>query len=366
MDSIKTHQGLPSRSPVRQIDSLQVLRAVAVVLVAWAHLCQSLTPISRVGLPNFGIFGIDIFFVISGFIMSTIALNASTKPGIATAWLFLNRRLIRIFPIYWLYAALSAIRIHHSRHALPPYLKSLLLLPVPQWDRMIDLSWTLMFEMFFYGLLSLVLLATVRAAVPCMMLVLCILVGIGLAMNPHMSLWTVVCNPILLEFVFGAGIALAFRRFGVHKPVGMALICIGIAASLYLCFHPSSHAESMQQILSDMPSVMWRVGTWGLAAACLVGGGIFAQTTVKTWFGKLTVVIGNSSYSAYLASVLVIEFSLRLLLNLVHVRPLTTAAETSIQLAALAAVLAAGWLSYQFVEWPLVRRLQAKLSPASP
>src|SRR5260370_34447874 len=111
--TIRTTIPLPSNTG--QIDGLQILRAVAVLLVAWLHAGQILGDWRVVELPHFAAFGIDIFFVISGFIMSSILLRTRRAPGVHAAWAFMKRRLIRIFPIYCLFAILNSIRLLHGR-----------------------------------------------------------------------------------------------------------------------------------------------------------------------------------------------------------------------------------------------------------
>ena len=100
------HTSLPSKSKIKQIDGLQIMRAVAVILVAWGH--AGLEFHQR--LPDLGIFGIDLFFVISGFIMASIVLHSRESAGWATTRDFMMRRLIRIYPIYWVYAAIATVR----------------------------------------------------------------------------------------------------------------------------------------------------------------------------------------------------------------------------------------------------------------
>jgi peptidoglycan/LPS O-acetylase OafA/YrhL len=101
------HTTLPLPAKIGQIDGLQILRAVAVLLVAWLHGGQMLGDWRVTELPHFGAFGIDIFFVISGFIMSSVLLRTKQAPGVHATWGFLKRRLIRIFPIYWVFALWS-------------------------------------------------------------------------------------------------------------------------------------------------------------------------------------------------------------------------------------------------------------------
>ena len=87
--------------PPQKLQSVQYLRAIAALMVAYLHLPEQiaaysplLTGPSWIGVTNFG-FGVDIFFVISGFIM----VATSQRLGPIT---FLWRRLIRIVPLYWI------------------------------------------------------------------------------------------------------------------------------------------------------------------------------------------------------------------------------------------------------------------------
>lgn len=102
--------------------------------------------------------------------------------------------------------------------------------------RMIGLSWTLMFEMFFYAVMAAILLVTIRRAVPAIMTFFCLTPMIGMIVGLRLSHWIVLCNPILLEFVFGMIIALAYRRFGSRRSFGLPLV--GVTLSLYLRAYP--------------------------------------------------------------------------------------------------------------------------------
>ena len=133
----RLHTTVPLPARVRQIDGLQILRAVAVTFVTWGHAGLD----HGIRLPDFGIYGIDLFFVLSGFIMSFIVLHKAEPPGVSTSWDFLRRRLIRIYPIYWIFAGLGMARlVHNHTRALYRYAGSLVLFPHPQWLRVIDLS----------------------------------------------------------------------------------------------------------------------------------------------------------------------------------------------------------------------------------
>ena len=67
--------------------TLQILRAMAATSVVYSHIGVN---------PDFGQFGVDIFFVISGFVMTLIVENGQ-KPAT-----FLLKRVLRILPLYWI------------------------------------------------------------------------------------------------------------------------------------------------------------------------------------------------------------------------------------------------------------------------
>src|SRR5262249_34220180 len=92
----------------RHIPVLDGLRGIAVLLVLWSHV-----PLVTPGYPQWlqwahvavgpGCPGVEIFFVASGFLMPRILL-AERERGLAVRW-FLLRRVLRIFPIYYLLLA---------------------------------------------------------------------------------------------------------------------------------------------------------------------------------------------------------------------------------------------------------------------
>jgi exopolysaccharide production protein ExoZ len=358
--SIETTPPLPVK--IGQIDGLQILRAVAVLLVAWLHAGQSLVGWRVIELPHFVAFGIDIFFVISGFIMSSILLHTRQAPGISASWGFLKRRLIRIFPIYWLFAILTSIRLLHGHGLfLQNYFPSFLLLPglYPRYPLVVAFSWTMVFEMFFYYALAAILLVTVKRAVPVSIALFGVAVVLGAAIGVQHPVWVILSGPLLLEFIFGAVSALAFLRFGQRRRLGIIVLLLGVAFSFYMRSHPQQGgAAGIGMVLSSV-GAMRHVLTWGLAAALIVSGVIFWSPRIKSLPGRLAVILGKTSYSAYLASALLIEFTGRFLIK--WGGNASVGKEVLFQIVIVAAVFVGGWISYQFVEGPMIQWLQAKL-----
>ena len=177
----------------RKILSIQALRGIAAILVVFCHSEQFISEFSTVHLKIylgqcFGQFGVDIFFVISGFIMVYISHNNFGDRRVILP--FLMRRFTRIFPIYWLMTLIVVLLIIPSglySYALPEsqlavvdaikstsYLfKSFLLIPIndtsfnpPVVGPVIGVAWTLVYEMFFYYVFSLVLLCNRKYYLP--------------------------------------------------------------------------------------------------------------------------------------------------------------------------------------------------------
>ena len=97
-------------APIGRIEPLQVLRGIAAILIMAKHALYEVDFISPSDF-NYGNYknytvGIDIFFVLSGFIM--IYISAGKKTGFKAAVDFYIRRIVRIVPIYWFYTFLLA------------------------------------------------------------------------------------------------------------------------------------------------------------------------------------------------------------------------------------------------------------------
>lgn len=154
-----------------KINSIQILRGGAAWMVVLHHFMQlfyNFTPTNFLG--NFfsfhGGFGVDIFFVISGFIMAYIL---STNNSITSKNFFINR-IIRIVPNYWFWTLVVLImgvfieKLSSSYATFETVLMSLLFISHENPDPILGIyptltvGWTLNIEMFFYFILAFILL----------------------------------------------------------------------------------------------------------------------------------------------------------------------------------------------------------------
>jgi exopolysaccharide production protein ExoZ len=350
---------------MKKNESIQVLRAIAALLVVHIHCIFIIDAISGAKsthlfhIATFGACGVDIFFAISGFILSTVAMNI--KPAQHhiryPAWDFLIRRFIRIFPIYWVlsfFFVLVGAKQHYL--TLPRFLNSYLLLPSLHASIAVPLifaGWTLIFEMFFYYLITLNLFFGTRRVVERTIATILILLAAGSILDFHRPILILIANPMNLEFVFGCAIGLAYARYGKRQQLGTALLFAGAVLLLITLFTGNPEVGNADNILNGALS-WYRVMSWGIPAALITSGLAFRATPIRSVIGRLGVELGNASYSIYLISLIVLYLYSR-------VYPLLARLGASANIAiSFVAVIVAGELCYLAIERPLTRWLTAK------
>ncbi len=228
--------------------SIQLLRFIAAALVVLTHVRIEIDKAIPETLESFGGFGVDIFFVISGFIMSHISQKNSEY--------FLRKRIIRIVPLYWAFTLLLAA----ITFVLPDLLNSASfdithiiasLLFVPHWSTAAEfkpillLGWTLNFEMYFYVLffISMTLSHRYRELICCgLLLAICLSLNFLVISEPT-SAWMFYADPIALEFMFGMLLSVAWRhslrvRGGLPEPLAFFLIVCSLVLLLFQQFFP--------------------------------------------------------------------------------------------------------------------------------
>lgn len=279
---------------------------------------------------NIGQAGVDIFFVISGVVISY------ATPADERATKFFFKRFKRIMPMYWI-ATLAYVGFRWAAWGLLPQthtlITSMLLIPVPSdqhWMPLYFPAWTLIFEMFFYGVFGLLLaLHKSRAILIFAMLAFS-------ATPPLAPLFAGTLNPATcLEFVFGILICDGIRRaITISRPQGIALVSIGVSLL------------AMNFYLTNPRPV-----AWGLPSAMIVAGMLSFEGSA--WLKHPAIVLaGSASYSIYLFHETTIELAAEIAKRLHFlsgdVRP--PLAVVTLSLAALIA----GTASHLLIEKPLL------------
>jgi peptidoglycan/LPS O-acetylase OafA/YrhL len=241
-----------------------------------------------------GAAGVDIFFVISGFVMAVSSIGKGEGPR--AAWRFLERRIIRIYPLYWLITTLLVLKISlgfvrsaNGLHHIPPVFAVCSYLLIPAHSPAGDISpilapgWTLSYEMFFYLCFAAALY--LRRSVPITLTItLGALTLLGLFRTGTWPAATVLFSPLLVEFLAGLWLGRAVQT-GRTLPIPIAAP-LGALAAITLFAAPS-------------PSPAYQHLEWGLCGFLLVQAAVVCESKFAR-IPRSALLLGDASYSLYL------------------------------------------------------------------
>jgi len=345
----------PPLRPSPTIFGIQLLRAVAATAVVAAHVRYDF--IVHLNLPDrlpraleWGNAGVDLFFVISGFVMVYSSERMFGQPGAARE--FLTRRIARIVPLYWLMSlvmlAYVAARGFAASDASPAQaLASFLFVPYPrpsgEVDPLYGVGWTLNYEMFFYAAFAVAIAARRGVAVAGLGAVLAMLVVANHAcggLPGPLSYWG---RPIVLEFVLGMGIAVAHRA-GVRLSTPAALALLAAAAVEFAIWASFDDALGQRWLSAGLP-----------AAQAVTALALLRRDVVIGWVDR----VGDASYALYLTHPVVIALA-RVLAQKGHLSP--QAAPYRYLAGVVAASIVLSLLTHRLVERPLTSLARRALS----
>jgi exopolysaccharide production protein ExoZ len=324
------------------INSIQALRGIAALMVMAFHLNNNF---------DVGQAGVDLFFVISGFIMGMVGIDE--RPGE-----FLRKRIARIAPLYWLVTGAMCLGeqlgfFRNFTFDTRSLLLSLFFVPYFS-DKgwlypLLVPGWTLNYEMFFYFVFAVGL--WLRRPVPTTLILLAAATGMGAVLNLNSAIGITWTSPLLLEFLAGLLLSQAQGRLP-GAWIGLLLLVLGIAGLAF--------GVPIRQALGGD----YRVVTWGIPAFAVVSGALMIEYAGR-WPGKLIwplAKLGDISYSLYLVHTLVIAIGHRFLGD-----------NVAASIVIVAGTIAVATGCFHFVEKPSAkraRRLFAQLAgtvkPASP
>ncbi len=339
---------------------IQILRAVAALMVVTHHATIMLAQRNHLAIPTWinGESGVDLFFVISGFVMtiSAVPLRESSHP----ARTFLARRIERVVPMYWLITTFKVVALilvpvlgfnamGTPEHVISSYLFFPSYNPEHALEPVVVVGWTLNFEMAFYFLFALPL--AIRAK------------PVWVIAPPIVALaaWRLIRGPegpvaleffestLPLEFLYGVllGLALPYVR-RLPWLAGLAALLAGFAPLL---------------LWRDPGLSPWRGLLWGLPALAVVAGALVMESHWGRRSPRWMLELGDASYSVYLAHTFSLP-AVGLLLS-----QFRGAWAQTVMIALPFAVLlstAAGELAYRAVERPLTQWFKGRRRTAIP
>jgi len=348
-------------SPPRKIESVQALRAVAALSIAILHVLHD-----AIGLDPGGLMarwhdalpwaaGVDLFFVISGFVMVYASADLFGRRDSPAR--FMARRLIRIVPIYWAATTLFLVvafaaptSVSEAVGGFAEVVKSYAFIPARRSSGLIQpiysLGWTLNYEMFFYVVFAACIWLPRLRAVGLVTLLL------GAAMALHrlvpeeataLVFWT---SPLMAELLFGMAVALiATTRVTLRGSLRLGLLLL--ASALLLVAHRSG-SSSYAPLAVGVPMAL-------LLAASVLGR--------AARMPRALLLVGDASYALYLVH----PFAMRpvgLIWQRLHLTG--PAAAAGYVVCALLLAVAGAIAAHLWFERPIGAWLRTRLARRSP
>ena len=348
--------------------SLQACRAAAAFLVVLFHLGGTFAQDRYFGFKAldgpfaWGDAGVDFFFVLSGFLITSAHRCDFGRPQALRAYVF--KRLVRIYPTYWLICGavcLAALAVPALRPSLPAdvqtFLLGLALVPLDPGtvggtgSPILFVAWSLQYEMLFYAVVALLIVRRTAGVLAALALVIAHL-GCQLVQGCGFPQSFVASNMI---FLFGMGVAAAYVA-GSGLRVRAPLAWAWMGGLLFIGFGIYEVVFGRHTLPLD------RGWVYGALAAVVVLGLARAEAegalvVRKRWPGLL----GDSSYALYLLHIPVISVLVKVVAGL-HVS--NPAALVAAYLSIFLCCVALSVLFYAGIERPMLAWFKRRLAPA--
>lgn len=308
---------------LNKIKSIHYLRGVAALLVVLYHLRGALNNVylqSNLGdlLFSYGAFGVDLFFIISGYIIC----YATQKREEYYVSNYIIRRFFRIYPLLLVCVSVYYIFVFDDSN-LKYFIRSVIPL---NYDfsagspffgyNMLATAWTLTYEIAFYALFlfSMVINHKFRSAI-CILVILLSVFGVQYAFNGGITLQaynkisimdgsllhaplTLLSSPMFIDFIYGILIYLVTQSGFVTKIMNGSKLMFSVAT---IAFALSSINIISTQVYGHGPMV------WGLWSAVVVISLVMMEKSKEFSEIKILSFFGDISYSLYLTHVIVID-----------------------------------------------------------
>ena len=294
------------------INSIQFLRGFAALAVVIHHtggyVKRYYEPHLLLGdYFSIGFAGVDLFFVISGFIIYFTSKNYLNNPSKLKE--YLSKRLIRVYPIYWIITTLLfslawlITNVLHKNvfsigypHTLVAYLQTYSLFPLH--FAINPVTWTLSYEIFFYVIFALLIVSKRLIIIP-LLILLGSFYNIFISQSgSELTYFNFIFSGYNFEFALGCLIFQFYEKVQLSKALCLILLSIAISIIIYFGYDVSD-VDSYQRVL-----------TFGLPSGLILLTLLNLEKEGFISFPKLFLTLGDSSYALYL-----IHFPMMLLMN---------------------------------------------------
>lgn len=350
----------PRRRIRSKLTSLEAGRGVAALLVVlyhtWIHCREAYGDFTLGHIFAFGHAGVDFFFVLSGFIIFEAHRDDIGNPKRLSH--YIERRVTRIYPLYWAILAFTLLAASLSPRAFPTayhIVTSLFLVPTRGDPVMVD-AWTLQHEMLFYTLFGLIILNRRLGLAVFALWLAAIVAARFVPVQTDSGLVLKLSAAFNFEFFLGMGAA--YLGHGWKVPAPRLFVLTGVIA-----FLATGAAEDARWVTNA--SVFAHLG-YGIAATMVVIGLVAGERQAVLRAPAALIRLGGASYSLYLVHVLAIGAIWQIMLRLKLDSMLPVWAAYSVLIAG---AVVSGLLCNTLVEKPAIafaRQLIVRPKPPTP
>jgi peptidoglycan/LPS O-acetylase OafA/YrhL len=332
---------------MHKLTSIQFLRAYASVYVLVTHVFQHLGISMPGGYFLAGAYGVDLFFIISGFLiyLTTREHDSWKSFGI--------KRFFRIYPLYWFsFLIFSAFYILQQDFILNSIqiIQNIIMIP---WDDelttrslLVNVAWSTVYEVYFYVVFTVLLILKLnkKTIIPLLLLIFAVAKAItvlnlfGLNENGIVKFITSVAGRThIIPFIIGILIAMMYQNKNIIQDIKkyqkLGRILFVVLNIMYLVITISQYAQYKSYLFSTIIFTLWLYVDY------------LFKINYETKTSKLMSLIGDISYSIYLLHMLVILF----VIDVLKLDNLYVALTSSILITLLLS-----YSTYSFLEKPFI------------
>ena len=344
------------------INSIQFLRGFAALAVVVHHtggyVKRYFEPTLLFGdYFSLGFAGVDLFFVISGFIIHFTSENYLNNPSKLKE--YLKKRFVRVYPIYWVITTvlfvsswLITIILHKNIFSIgypntfSAYIQTYTLFPLH--FAINPVTWTLSYELFFYLGFSFLIISKRLWVIPALILAVSLFHLTVDMPDGNLSYFNFFFSGYNFEFLFGFLIFQFYKSVKLPNLLSVFLLVLSFGIIIYFGYS-----------VSDIDSFK-RVLVFGLPSSLILIALLNLEQNEVISFPKFCLTLGDASYTLYL-----IHFPMMLLMNkLPQIMGYTITSDQEVLYSyfIIICIIIASIFVHKWIEKPLAKRLSMILN----
>lgn len=288
----------------KNIYVLQILRGIAAVLVVLFHMTITLSEASinfLGGFFKFGNSGVEIFFVLSGFIISYTSYKLISTNRIGE---YGFKRLVRVYPIYWVVITLFLPAVFlglNSGYQITAFNLFSTYALLPEHPMINGVSWSLSYELYFYALFALLIISRKFFIVLFVVLIITLLQIFGAVTFENTIFSKFFFSPYVLLFYMGMAVFYVFHKeFWVPESY-VCLIGMAICVAAFLVYSQTFHHLPQSPIF------------YGAVSSIFIFLAVSFETTREIKMPSFPILLGDASYVLYLVHLPVLNFFVKII-----------------------------------------------------